>query len=247
MQYQELSNEIVDNSDESFLYEWFEDSEVLFICFGFYIWQEIPGFDFYKRLKKVESLTGKKINKLLVRDNKQLWYQFGVEGLGQDVDEVVRSLRVKIDEMKPKKVITIGQSMGAYAAIMFGTLLNVDHIMAFGTLAFFDTKKFEALNDFRWHVVAKEVEDKNPQPFYNDLVALLRGAEKKPKTEIFFGTKIRDNENDEVVNLDSMHSMMFYGLKNVNLYPYPEATHIIVEYLRQKKMLDDLIIQRLSV
>ena len=62
---------------------------MLAICFGYYDLKGNNQFDFYKRLKKLEVLSGKKINKLLLRDKQNLWYHYGVPPLGVDVDETV--------------------------------------------------------------------------------------------------------------------------------------------------------------
>ena len=37
-----------------------------------------------------------------------------------------------MQEIAPRSVMCIGNSMGAYAALLFGTLVNADHVLAFG-------------------------------------------------------------------------------------------------------------------
>lgn len=68
-------------------------------------------------------------DKIFCRDEKVQWYNFGITGLTKDINDTLDFLHQKIS--KYKKVIFIGSSMGGYAAILFGSILNVDTIIAF--------------------------------------------------------------------------------------------------------------------
>ena len=241
-----LTNEDVSSSQASYLFDFQGEGEILVISFGFYAYDAIPNFDFFGRLKKIELLTGKKINKLLLRDKSNSWYHYGIEGLGNDVDETVASLKRIIKQIKPSKVVTIGQSMGAYAAIMFGSLLNVDKVLAFGTLAFFNSKRTELSGDTRWLGIMQEVEKNPPKVFYNDLCKLVEENDKSTKISIYYGigVSLKDISNNEGVHLDTMHSMLFEKYPNVTLKPYP-SDHVIIEYLRKNHKLNAALIKEL--
>ena len=123
----------------------------LVISFGFVDWINPPRFDFFRRTKKFELGRGTSLNRLLVRDpGTARWYHRGVPGLGTHVDEVVGTLRSLIRSVRPSRVITIGQSMGGYAAIMFGMWLDGDRILAFATLSHLDSREARRYGDLRF-------------------------------------------------------------------------------------------------
>ncbi len=71
-------------------------------------------------------------NYILVRDpSNDGWYNQGVEGLGFSIDDVSASLREIIKRMGGNKLFVLGSSMGGYAAILFGSRLNADKVLAF--------------------------------------------------------------------------------------------------------------------
>jgi len=246
MKLEQLTNEIVDASEESCLLDFQGEGELLAICFGFYDAAGKAQFDFYKRLKKLETLSGKKINKLLLRDKNNAWYHHGVEGLGKDVDETTVSIRKIIKEIKPSKIITIGQSMGGYAAIMYGALLEADKVISFGPLSCFDADKLEVLRDYRWLDLVKKIQSTRPKVFYDDLPKLLAGKKRKTEFEIFYGTHPGENaERMEAVNYDAAHAYMFYGLAGMKLFPLHNSPHAVVEYMRVNKIINAALLNRI--
>ena len=73
---------------------------------------------------------------IFVKDIKRAWYQFGVDGVGSNPEEVAVELKKLIKEIKPSKIVTMGTSAGGYAAILFGALIGVDLVIAFGAQTF---------------------------------------------------------------------------------------------------------------
>lgn len=70
-------------------------------------------------------------NKLFLRDTDQVWYQNGVKGAGESIEKVAEFLKSKIAFLKPEKVICMGICGGGYAALLFGNLIEADHIVTF--------------------------------------------------------------------------------------------------------------------
>jgi hypothetical protein len=237
-----LTNEIVDCSDAPFLVDAIVPDGLLVLTFGFVSWNAPPRFDFYGRLKKLESLNGTPINKILVRDFANAWYHRPIAGLGGDVDEIATSLRKLIDVFSPRQVITIGQSMGGYAAILFGFLLGVDKILSFGPLSFLDSRSALSYHDRRWLAVMLELE-KNPPPVgYFDLPALSRTADpNRTALHVFFGTKPDVDNATEAVNPDALHAARLAAYPNCALYPSPHSGHAIVQYLIDTKQINALL------
>jgi hypothetical protein len=57
------------------------------------------------------------------------WYNKGLQGITSSIEETVEYLRNEIKDYK--KVYFIGNSSGGYAAILFGSLLNVTAVISF--------------------------------------------------------------------------------------------------------------------
>lgn len=242
-----ITHEIVNNSFDPYLVDYQGEGEILVISFGFlYGGGNASIFDFYNRLQKVESLTGRKINKLLLRDVAGCWYHQGVGGLGSNVDETVAGIRRIIAEVKPSQVITVGQSMGAYAAIMFGALLGIDKVLAFGPLSCLDPLRLELMADRRWLSIIRQMNVQAMPVHYDDLPKLLRAVAHKPRVEIFYGTRPDEQAiGPESVNLDAAHALQFYGIENVKLSVMHYTTHLSIDYLRRHKLMSDLMANRL--
>lgn len=237
-----LSNDDVENTDLSYLVDRPLPHEPLVLSFGFVAWDRRPGFDFFGRLKKIESLTRKPLNKILVRDISNSWYHRDIEGLGAHVDEVSSSLETIIREIRPSRVITVGQSMGGYAAIMFGTLLNVDQIISFGPLSYLNSEEAVKYHDHRWLRVMRDLEKNRPVVCYFDLPRLCQDRGIKSQIDLFFGTKPDREDSTESVNLDAVHAQRFAMLSNCRLRPFPESGHTIVQYLSDHDLMDGLLI-----
>lgn len=62
-------------------------------------------------------------------DNTCSSYHHGIQGISTNIDETVQYLRKRFEGYD--RVICLGASAGGYAAILFGSLLNVDTVIAF--------------------------------------------------------------------------------------------------------------------
>ncbi|NRR32495.1 hypothetical protein HSX11_20205 [Oxalobacteraceae bacterium] len=237
-----LDNQRVDTSTEDILIDRVVPGEILVIAFGFVSWSTRPAFDFFGRLKKLEHSSGRHINKILLRDSANAWYHRNIKDLGDHPDETAQSLRMLIEAIAPSQVITIGQSMGAYAAIMFGLLLDVDQVIAFGPLSFLDVRMARLYHERRWLAVMQELANNPPPSAYDDLAALGRaGTARKTRLHIAFGTKPNHPEANESVNLDAMHAHRLAAVSNCTLYPYPYSEHAVVQHLIDTKRINALL------
>lgn len=239
-QAQTLDNTIVENSDSSFLVDAIYPDNTLVISFGFVAWDKRPEFDFYGRLKKLEQTAGSPINKILVRDCSNTWYQRNIPGLGNSITDVTDHLRKIIAAIAPGRVITIGQSMGGYAAVMFGTLLNVDKIIAFGPLSFLNSKEALTYHDHRWLTVMQAIESNPPSVWHPDLPTLYRQMHSKSELHVFFGTK-PDEGASESVNLDVLHAFRYAALPNCHLHPFPASGHAVVQHLIDTRRINGIL------
>jgi len=235
-----LTNQVVDTTDAGFLVDAAFPGRTLVVSFAYVDWKGRPRFDFFGRLKKLENRSPDPINKIFLRDDQNAWYHRGVPGLGSDVDEVAAGLRQIIDTIRPGRVITIGQSMGAYAAIMFGALLDADKSIAFGPLSYLNSQEALLYHERRWLATMEQLEARPPPVRYFDLPALCRRRGAGMRIEVFFGT-MPDAVGYETVNLDAVHAQRLASLPNCTLHPFPESDHAIVQYLIDCKLIDDLL------
>jgi hypothetical protein len=237
-----LTNEIVETSNSGYLVDAIYHDEPLIISFGFVSWDTPANFDFYGRTKKLERITQQPLNRILVRDVSNSWYHRGVPGLGSNVNEVAESLKQLVKHISPSKVIAIGQSMGAYAAIMFGQLIGADQIIAFSPLSFLNSEKAKEIGDTRWLSVMTMLERVPPKVCYFDLLDLCNNSPHSPEIQLFYGKKI-DPETLGQVNLDDFHAIRLNALPNCTLHSYEESGHAIVKYLIDNKLIDRLLLE----
>jgi pimeloyl-ACP methyl ester carboxylesterase len=67
-----------------------------------------------------------------VRDPQQSWYSKPIPSPGETTDEIALAIRRLADEHFPgRKIVTIGNSMGAYAAMVFGVLSDFHSALCF--------------------------------------------------------------------------------------------------------------------
>jgi hypothetical protein len=212
----------------------------LIISFGFVDWENPPIFDFFGRTKKLENRFGVRFNRILIRDLTNAWYHRGVPGLGSHVDEVAASLRGLVRSIRPGRVLTIGQSMGGYGAIMFGMLAGADRIVSFGPLSHLNLSEAICYGDRRFLPVLEGLEADRPRSGYYDLPQLGAALDYRGELHVIFGTH-PGNRDDHACSLDAVHAFRLARLPNVVLHPYPEAEHAVVQWLIDHQQIDDVL------
>lgn len=68
----------------------------------------------------------------------------------KNIVDTVNYLDGVLKSLGTRKTIFCGNSMGGYAALMFGYLMGVDKIIAFSPQTTINTKWLILNNDFRW-------------------------------------------------------------------------------------------------
>ena len=248
LQAQALDNRLVATSDDDVLIDRIVPGAPLVIAFGFVSWTTRPAFDFYGRLRKLEQASGQHLNKILVRDSGNAWYHRHIAGLGSHVDETALALRELVRRIAPSHTSTIGQSMGAYAAVMYGLLLEVQQIVAFGPLSFLDVEQARLYHELRWLGVMESLAQDPPASGYYDLAALCRArATNKTQLHLVFGTRpdaasgVGGTSASESVNLDAMHAQRLAAYGQCTLHPYPHSGHAVVQHLIDTKRINALL------
>ena len=99
-------------------------SDILVVAFS-HVGYPIGKFAFSNAISNLEC------KKLYLNCVGNSWYQTGVPGLGDSIDEVADHLKVIIRNLNPSRVVFLGMSMGGYAALVFGILCGASLILAF--------------------------------------------------------------------------------------------------------------------
>ncbi|SDH61133.1 hypothetical protein [Janthinobacterium sp. YR213] len=246
LQAQALDNRLVATSADDVLVDRIVPGAPLVIAFGFVSWTTRPAFDFYGRLRKLEQASGQHLNKILVRDSGNAWYHRRIAGLGSHVDETAQALRELVRRIAPSQVTTVGQSMGAYAAVMYGLLLDAQQIVAFGPLSFLDVQQARLYHELRWLPVMESLAQDPPASGYYDLAALCRArATDDTQLHLVFGTRPDAAHAgagaSESVNLDAMHAQRLAAFGRCTLHPYPQSGHAVVQHLIDTKRINGLL------
>lgn len=91
------------------------------------------------------------INAIFYIDRNNAFYSKGLKDISTDINSTVQYLRGVI---KPyKKVIFCGHSAGGYAALLFGSLLEINTVVAFGPQTIFEDDR--PYNDIIPHLNSK--------------------------------------------------------------------------------------------
>mmetsp|Transcript_66307 Transcript_66307/g.110153 ORF Transcript_66307/g.110153 Transcript_66307/m.110153 type:complete len:483 (+) Transcript_66307:14-1462(+) len=86
------------------------------------------------RFEFVHSLTkaaqGRCIHALFLVDTEQTWF---LRANSRDAfDEVVHEMQQEVSQLCPRRIVTVGASMGGYAAIRVGLAIGASSVLAFG-------------------------------------------------------------------------------------------------------------------
>lgn len=211
------------------------------LVIGFNYFTQIDTYDFFGRLKKMEASIGVPFNRVFLRDSHCRWYQHGVVGLGESFLEVARHLARLIRLVRPSSVITLGQSMGGYAAVLFGLILQADRTVAFGPLSSLRSAQAIADDDLRWLPIFEELEAHPPPLLCSDPIDLAMKLPQRPVLHIVTGTNPVGLHGE--ANRDSIHLARYARIPEAHIHEYPQAWHEVVQWLIENGLIDRLLRQ----
>lgn len=174
------------------------------------------------------------VKRMFLRDPAQAWYLRGLPGVAPDLDGVARHLRARVAASGARRVVATGNSMGAWAALLFGALLDVDAVLAFAPQTFLGPVRRWLHRDGRWSGQVREAQ-RSPtrRPGHLDLRGLLRrlAADHGPPrgaAQVHYGL-------DEP--LDALHARRLAGLPGITLQGHATGGHALVRHLRDSGRL----------
>ena len=189
----------------------------------------IPPFEFFGATSDLP------VNRVFVRDPQGSWYHRGAPGLGATIDEVARSLRELIDQVRPSRVVTTGSCAGGYAALLFGSLIGVDTVVAFAPRTYLGRGQRVRHLDHRairemWHVYDRRVGDRR----YFDLKPIMASlaASSNGDRRVHVSTANR---------LDLANARRLRGLPGVRVREHAVGGHRLVRALRDSGELGPIL------
>lgn len=190
----------------------------------------------FEHFEFVKSTSHADCSKIYCLDPYQVWYQRGINDELNTIPKVVSKLEGLIAEACPSYVRFIGVSAGGFAATLFGHLLSVDSVYAFGCQTFL-TGELES----RYYVPGMEDYDtkgivipSGPDSVL-DLEPLLRVSNNKTDYELHIGSgSVKDG----------IYARHIEHCRGVSIKHYPCSTHACAsQMLRDSGRLSSVVLE----
>jgi pimeloyl-ACP methyl ester carboxylesterase len=209
-------------------YELTSQSKTMLIAFAALAPYKPPPFHLFEF---TSSLT---VKRMFVRDPERVWFQRGIPGFGQTIDEAAASLRLVLEEQEIERLVMIGNSAGGYGAMVFGALLEADLVLAFSPQTFLDRAWMEEGGDRRWAANFKMLaEHGGPDPRWVDLRdALPRERRERTVFEVHYPVNFE---------LDVRQAERLEGVEGVEMRPHERGYHNFIQTLRNNGELSEIL------
>jgi hypothetical protein len=189
-----------------------------------------PPFEFVRQTGELG------VHRVFVRDLGQCWYQEGFPGTADGVVEAVAALRRVLDDLGPSRRVFVGNSSGAFAAVLFGVLGGADEVVAFGPLASVTRLARIRSRDRRWPAQIRAARRSARDPSHLDLRRLLRSVPHPAAITVHYG----------VLDPRDTHSAVRLGaVPGVEVVGHPGG-HLFIRKLRDAGELQPIIAAALS-
>lgn len=150
------------------------------------------------------------LNAIYLRDPLRTAYAAGIPDLGADIHETLDALRERIAALGPGcKVTIVGMSAGGYGALLYGYLLGVDRILAFGAPTTGNMAQLESRGDLRARPVVRRIEQLIDEDD-RDCADLARRCGADTSADLVYG---------DLNEIDRAHAEAMAGLPGVRLHP----------------------------
>ena len=170
-------------------------------------------------------------NRIFMRDVQKVWYQRGLPGVATDIDGIASFLAEKREEVGASRVVLVGNSMGGYAAVVLGILLDADRVLAFAPQTFIGRLHRFVHYDRRCTELIRNVH-RTPNRRYLDLKPLLRRLSPSCEIDMFYCQDDR---------LDRIHAERLNFAPNVHTHSLSKGGHSVIKHLRSSGALTSVV------
>ena len=181
-----------------------------------------PPFEFFRLTQQLQ------VNKAYIRDLDRSWYHAGLKGITQDIDGTVDYLQGIVHESGTDRLVVFGSSMGGYAALLFGALLNAEATHSFSP--------HTSLTHYR-NVRNRDELKAVPEGYssrYFDLNDFMNPSQVSGSGDVhiyYDATNRKDRKH--ITHLDDD--------LDLNLHPFPGGGHNLVKYLKAAGELERVV------
>lgn len=188
----------------------------------------IPVFEFFNSVKELDC------DKVFIRDYHQAWYQKGIDDSITSSHQIENYLKELIEAQSYQKVCFLGNSMGGYAAMLFGMNLEVSVAIAFAPQTFINRRNRLWFRDSRWKKQMADIyKNEHKHSAYFDLKKYFEPHHNKTtQIHLYFSPNHR---------LDAIHANRLSAIENVTLHAIDEGGHSVVKTVRDRGELTQLI------
>jgi len=188
------------------------------------------------------SLLGKesagwKIDRIVLRDLDSAWHHRGIRGISNDIFGTIAFLKARISEKKYSRIVCVGIFAGGYAALLVGTSINADEVLAFSPHTFLDQENRTKYRESRWADQISNIQDK---------VSTIHGDLRKSLNSSLTDNSIVHiyvNRNDELDRAYAAHLSSFRAIR----FHYLEDQGLGFEqYLQKSELLKRIVRRALS-
>lgn len=186
-----------------------------------------------------KAFTPYAANKLFLRDLRQVYYQQGLPGIGDDAGQVGRYLREYAESRGVKRSACFGYSSGGHAALLFGWFMNADEVHVFSPRTHLPTRSRRRLLRYipggRWGLFranARLYFDPRISHAYYDLRPFLAQDNGRTRYHIYYGMR----NDEDVANVHRLDDC-----PQVCLHEYDTDSHYLVRQLRDSGELAMII------
>ena len=185
----------------------------------------IPPFEFFRMSQAYD------VARVFVRDLGQSWYHGGLPGHASDLEGTGDGLRTTLAGLDAERVVFVGNSMGGYAAMLFGSMLDVDEVLAFAPQSFIDVENRRRKRDRRWPEQMKRAQALAGGRA-EDLLPILAEYRGSMRVRILYSRKHR---------LDRVHAERLESVPCVELRAFRAGGHGLIKALRDDGTLHDVL------
>jgi hypothetical protein len=207
-------------------------SDVLIVSFSglFGVFNKERPFDFFMTTSMLSY------HRIMLRDPYGLFYLRGIDENG--FEHLLERLRGEIKRIAPRKIIFIGASAGAFAAVLLGHLLDVDYIHGFAARGHFKLIEMIRQQDYK--------------SLFNRLPTMLKLRMKlPPEHRAYLDLKPLLNSRKGAKTLTNLHACAFCvdanrvgylrGCPNTTIFLYPCNDHNVAKILVKSKCLHEML------
>lgn len=188
------------------------------------------------RYEFLDTARHLRFSRILCRDQRDLAYLAGIGDEPEAPPRTAARLRAHIDELAPQTTIVVGNSIGAFAALLYGHLLGADYVHAFSPLTSLapayvrdhrtlDTDDKRDFYDRLW----RETEDASEWYELRDVLAHDNAH------TAYYLHYCRDSA------LDTHAAQWVDGLPGMHLFDYPCHHHFVSRHLLRAGLLLPLL------